>query len=192
MIASIEASSLLPILFWLLMLPIAVFIIIRTTAFWSEEGPGTISAAVKTIVAVWLTVFLVYDLSGYGFARLMHDPRPGIVFPPNFSYFTWIRAPMGLKWHLLGAVPMIRYLPVLFALCAGGVVQVLLWKIPFRVGMLVFVSQLFLTLFAIAVLSLLFSAVIEAVGGPHGKGPRRGAGANRRAAAGERSHVGSG
>lgn len=157
MIPSIEHTSLLPILFWLLMLPIAVFILIRTTAFWTEEGPGTIVAAVKTVFAIWLTVFFVYDLSGYGFARVMQDPRLGIAFPPNYSYWSWLREPMGLKWFVLGSVPLIRYLPVLFALCAGGVVQVLLWKIPFRVGMLVFLSQLFLTIFAMAVLSLVFT-----------------------------------
>lgn len=183
MIPSIEQSSLLPILFWLLMLPIAVFILIRTTAFWSEEGPGTILAAVKTVFAVWLTVFLVYDLSGYGFARLMQDPRLGIAFPPNYGYLNWLREPMGLKWHVLGYVPMIRYLPVLFALCAGGVVQVLLWKIPFRVGMLVFLSQLFLNIFAMALLSLLFSFFVGVEKGVDGKVPRRVTAAKRRAAA---------
>ena len=183
MIQSIEHSSLLPILFWLLMLPIAIFILMRTTAFWTEEGPATILGAAKTVFAVWLTVFFVYDLSGYGFARLMQDPRLGIAFPPNFSYLTWLREPMGLKWFVLGYVPLIRYLPVLFALCAGGVVQVLLWKIPFRVGMLVFLSQLFLNIFAMAVLSLVFSFFVGVEKGFDGKVPRRVAAANRRAKA---------
>jgi hypothetical protein len=173
MIPSIEHTSLLPILFWLLMLPIAVFILIRTTAFWSEEGPGTILAAVKTVFAIWLTVFFVYDLSGYGFARLMQDPRLGIAFPPNSSYLSWLREPMGLKWHVLGSVPLIRNLPVLFALCAGGVVQVLIWKIPFRVGMLVFLSQLFLNIFAMALLSLVFSFFVGIEKGVDRKVPRR-------------------
>ena len=183
MIQSIEHSSLLPILFWLLLLPIAIFILMRTTAFWTEEGPATILGATKTVFAVWLTVFFVYDLSGYGFARLMQDPRLGIASPPNFSYLTWLREPMGLKWFVLGYMPLIRYLPVLFALCAGGVVQVLLWKIPFRVGMLVFLSQLFLNIFAMAVLSLVFSFFVGVEKGFDGKVPRRVAAANRRAKA---------
>lgn len=183
MIQSIEHTTLLPILFWLLLLPIAIFILMRTTAFWTEEGPGTILGAAKTVLAIWLTVFFVYDLSGYGFARLMQDPRLGIAFPPNSSYLSWLREPMGLKWFVLGYVPLIRYLPVLFALCAGGVVQVLLWKIPFRVGMLVFLSQLFLNIFAMAVLSLVFSFFVGVEKGADGKVPRRVAAANRRAAA---------
>ena len=183
MIQSIEHSSLLPILFWLLLLPIAIFILMRTTAFWTDEGPGTILGAAKTVLAIWLTVFFVYDLSGYGFARLMQDPRLGIAFPPNYSYLTWLREPQGLKWFVLGYVPLIRYLTVLFGLCAGGVVQVLLWKIPFRVGMLVFLSQLFLNIFAMAVLSLVFSFFVGVEKGADGKVPRRVAAANRRAAA---------
>jgi hypothetical protein len=113
----------------------------------------------------------------------MQDPRLGIAFPPNYSYLTWLREPMGLKWFVLGYVPLIRYLPVLFALCAGGVVQVLLWKIHFRVGMLVFLSQLFLNIFAMAVLSLVFSFFVGVEKGFDGKVPRRVAAANRRAKA---------
>ncbi len=183
MIPVIEHSTLLSILYWLLMIPVAVFVLIRTTAFWTEEGPGTVVGAVKTVLVMWIALFLVYDLSGYLFARLMQDPRLGIAFPPNYGYFNWIREPMGLKWHVLGYVPMIRYLPVLFALCAGGVAQVLLWKIPFRLGVMVFLSQLFLNIFAMAVLSLLFSFVIGVEKGAEAKVPRRVAAANRRAAA---------
>jgi len=128
---------------------------------------------VKTVFAIWLTVFFVYDLSGYGFARLMQDPRLGIAFPPNYTYLTWLRESMGLKWHVLGHVPLIRFLPVLFALCAGGTVQVLLWRIHFRVGMLVFLSQLFLNIFAMAMLSLVFRFFVGVDKGVGGKVPRR-------------------
>jgi len=65
---------------------------------------------------------------------------------------------------------MIRYLPVLFALLAGAIVQVILWRIPFRVGMIVFVSQLVLDLFAMAMLSFAFSFFVASMrsrlGGP--------------------------
>jgi hypothetical protein len=60
---------------------------------------------------------------------------------------------------------------------------VLLWKIPFRVGMLVFLSQLFLNIFAMAVLSLVFSFFVGVEKGFDGKVPRRVAAANRRAKA---------
>ena len=183
MIPVIEHSSFLPIIFWLLMIPIAVFILIRTTAFWTEEGPRTVGGAVKTVVVMWITLFLVYDIAGYVFARLMQDPSLGIVFPPHYGYFNWVREPMRLKWQVLGFVPVIRYLVILFALCAGGISQVILWTIPFRLGLMVFLSQLFLNIFAMALLSLVFSFFVGVENGTSGEVPRRGMAANRRAIA---------
>jgi hypothetical protein len=177
MIPVIEHSSLLTILYWLLMIPIAILVLVRVTAFWAEDGPGTLSSAVWTIVVMGLAVFLTYDVSGYVFARMMQDPQLGISFPPHYHYWNWVREPQSLKWHVLGFVPMIRYLPVLFALCAGGVVQVLLWKIPFRTGMLVFVNQLVLDIFAMAMLSLVFSFFVGVHEGANAKtAPRHAAG----------------
>jgi hypothetical protein len=178
MIPAIEHNSLLTILYWLLMIPIAMFVLVRVTEFWAEDSPGTISRAVRTILVMCAAVFFTYDLSGYVFARMMQDPGLGIRFPSNYHYWDWIREPMGLKWHVLGFVPMIRYVPVLFALLAGGIVQVILWKIPFRVGMIVFVSQIVLDIFAMAMLSLVFSFFVGvhegAVADAHGR-PRSGA-----------------
>ena len=177
MIPVIEHSSLLVILYWLLMIPIAILVLVRVTAFWTDDGPGTLVSALKTIVAMWLAVYLTYDVSGYVFARMMQDPQLGIAFPPGYHYWNWMQEPQGLKWHVLGFVPLIRYLPVMFALCAGGIVQVLLWKIPFRTGMIVFVSQLLVDIFAMAMLSLVFSFFVGVQEGATAKAhPRHGRG----------------
>ena len=177
MIPVIEHSSLLVILYWLLMIPIAILVLVRVTAFWTDDGPGTLVSALKTIVAMWLAVYLTYDVSGYVFARMMQDPQLGIAFPPGYHYWNWMQEPQGLKWHVLGFVPLIRYLPVMFALCAGGVVQVLLWKIPFRTGMIVFVNQLLVDIFAMAMLSLVFSFFVGVQEGATAKAhPRHGRG----------------
>jgi len=173
----IEHSSLLVILYWLLMIPIAILVLVRVTAFWTDDGPGTLVSALKTIVAMWLAVYLTYDVSGYVFARMMQDPQLGIAFPPGYHYWNWMQEPQGLKWHVLGFVPLIRYLPVMFALCAGGIVQVLLWKIPFRTGMIVFINQLLVDIFAMAMLSLVFSFFVGVQEGATAKAhPRHGRG----------------
>lgn len=177
MIPVIEHSSLLVILYWLLMIPIAILVLVRVTAFWTDDGPGTLVGALKTIVAMGLAVYLTYDVSGYVFARMMQDPQLGIAFPPGYHYWNWMQEPQGLKWHVLGFVPLIRYLPVMFALCAGGVVQVLLWKIPFRTGMIVFVNQLLVDIFAMAMLSLVFSFFVGVQEGATARAhPRHGRG----------------
>jgi len=173
----IEHSSLLTILYWLLMIPIAILVLVRVTAFWTDDGPGTLFGAVRTIVVMALAVYLTYDISGYVFACMMQDPQLGIAFPPGYHYWNWIREPQSLKWHVLGYVPFIRYLPVMFALCAGAIVQVLLWKIPFRTGMIVFVNQLLVDIFAMAMLSLVFSFFVGVQEGANAKThPRHAAG----------------
>jgi len=179
MMPVVAHSSLLIGLYWLLMIPIAIAVLMRVTAFWADDGPGTLFEAVRTIVVMVLAVFFTFDMSGYLFARMMQDPSLGIAFPPRYHYWNWMFEPMGLKWYVLGFVPMIRYLPVVFALCAGAIVQVLLWKIPFRTGMVVFASQLLLDIFAMAILSLVFSFFVglqEGAAAPgHGGHGARGA-----------------
>ncbi len=156
MIPEVEQSSWIVVTYWLLMFPIAVAVLVRTTDFWADDGPGTVFEAIRTTLLTGLIVFLVYDLSGYVFARLMQSPQLGIVFPDGYGYWNWIREPLCLKWQVLGFVPVIRYLPVLFALTAGGTLQVLWWRMSFRQGMLAFISQIILNVFAMAMLSLVF------------------------------------
>jgi hypothetical protein len=181
----IEHSSLLIILYWLLMIPIAILVLVRVTEFWADDGPGTLFGALRTIVVMALAVFLTFDISGYLFACMMQDPQLGIAFPPGYHYWNWIREPQSLKWHVLGYVPLIRYLPVMFALCAGAIVQVLLWKIPFRTGMIVFVTQLLVDIFAMAMLSLVFSFFVGVQEGANAKThPRHTAGGHAGAHAG--------
>ena len=185
MIPVIEHSSLLIILYWLLMIPIAILVLVRVTAFWADDGPGTLFGALRTIVVMALAVFLTFDISAYIFACMMQDPQLGIAFPPGYHYWNWIREPQSLKWHVLGYVPLIRYLPVMFALCAGAIVQVLLWKIPFRTGMIVFVNQLLVDIFAMAMLSLVFSFFVGVQEGANAKThPRHAAGGHGGAHAG--------
>src|SRR5262249_10576951 len=77
--------------------------------------------------------------------------------------------PLALKWQVLGYVPIVRFLPVIFALCAGAVSQILLWKIPFHEGVVVFFFQLVFTLGAMLALSIVFSlglGIYERVAGP--------------------------
>jgi hypothetical protein len=148
------------ILYWLLMIPIAILVLVRVTAFWADDGPGTVFGAIRTVLIMAAAVWLTFDVSSYLFACMMQDPQAGVGFPPNYHYWNWMREPLALKWRVLGYVPFIRYLPVAFALCAGAIVQVLLWKIPFRMGMIVFVNQLVLDIFAMALLSLVFSFFI--------------------------------
>ena len=160
MIPEVEQSSWMIAAYWLLMFAIAVAVMVRVTNFWADDGPCTVFEAVRATLLMGLAVFLTYDLSGYFFARLIQMPELGFVFPEGYTYWNWIQEPLCLKWQVLGFVPMIRYLPVLFALTVGGTVHVLLWDITFRLAVLAFISQIVLIVSAMALLSLVFSFVV--------------------------------
>ena len=181
MIPEIEHSGWVMAAYWLSMTAIAVVVLVQTTAFWVDDGPGTLVAAIRTTLATGLAVFLTYDLSAYLFARAMESPQLGIAFPADYGYWNWIREPLCLKWQVLGFVPLVRYLPVLFAFTVGGAVQVLLWGIPFRQGVAIFVSQIILNVFAMALLSLVFVFFIGMGEAATAPAPRRQASAERRA-----------
>jgi hypothetical protein len=153
----IEHYHLLITLYWLAMFPIATFILVYVTVYVTGESPQTLMRAALTTLLVAVSVFLTYDVSGYLLARMMQDASAGIRFPLHYSYWDWLREPLALKWYVLSFVPIIRFLPVLFALCIGGMVQVFLWKIPYHLGIVVFLTQVFLDLLAMLLLSFFFS-----------------------------------
>jgi hypothetical protein len=157
MIPEVEQTGWMIIVYWIMMFPIAVFVLVRTTDFWADDGPGTLMQAVRATLFTGVVVFLTYDLSGYVFARMMQIPELGFVFPESYGYFNWIREPLCMKWQVLSIIPVIRYLPVLFALTAGGTLQVIWWNIPFKQGVVAFISQIIFNVGAMAMLSLVFS-----------------------------------
>jgi hypothetical protein len=81
----------------------------------------------------------------------------GIELPPGFNYWAWFREPAALKWYALEFVPILRFVPIVLALIVGAIVQALLWRITYRIGAVIFLSQVFLDLAAMMLLSVVFS-----------------------------------
>jgi hypothetical protein len=162
MTPAIEPYHLIVFLFWLAMAPIAAFLLTVVTGYFTGESPETWGKALGTVVLVAAVVFFTYDASGYFFFLMMQDPQLGIQLPPGYTYWNWLMEPTVLKWHVLGIVPIVRFLPVVFAFCAGGTIQVFLWTVPYRVGVVVFVVETFLCLVAMALLSFVFSLGLRA------------------------------
>jgi hypothetical protein len=156
-----EPYPLLVIAYWLAMIPIAAVILAKVTGYCIDDSPSSFSRAVLIVVAVAAGVFFAYDLSGYFFARLMQDPDIGVRLPPQFTYWDWLREPVALKWQVLGYVPFIRFIPVGIALIVGAVLQIFIWNITFKFGLLIFLAQLFLDLSAMVLLSYAFRIGIE-------------------------------
>lgn len=141
-------------LYWLIALPIAVFILRQTIALFGEGMPSW-PRGFSMVLLIAPVAYLVFDLSGYVILRAMQDTL--VHLPPGYSYFHWFREPLALKWQVLSLLPGVRYLPIAFAICAAGVLQVFfLEEVPFRKGLVILTVQWLLTLVAFYLLSLAF------------------------------------
>src|SRR5215471_6076497 len=104
----LEANALLSIAYWALMVPIAAYVLIRVNGFFIDDFPTTFLRAIGLVLATAAVMFVVYDLTGYAFVRLMEDPQVGYHVPQKYSYLDWLREPIGLKWQVLSALPFVR------------------------------------------------------------------------------------
>lgn len=161
MTPAIEHDHLATILFWVLMLPIAAYILHAVANFCTDDAPTSFGRAIFLVLVTAAAVFFAWDLSGYLFALLMRDPTAGIVMPQGFTYWDWLREPVAVKWNVLGFLPFIRYLPVFVALIIGCIVQVFMWNVEFKLGAVVFIAQLVLNIAAMYAVSFLIRHTLD-------------------------------
>jgi hypothetical protein len=164
MAPALDAYLILRVIFWAMMFLAAVYILYAASGYLTGEPPTSVRRAALVVLVVAATVYLTYDLTGYLFFLAIQDPDLGIHLPPGFTYWDWFEAPLAVKWHVLGFVPIIRFLPVVFALCAGGTLFLLIWAIEWREAAVLFAAQLVLNAVALVVLSYVFTTWAEWVG----------------------------
>ncbi len=114
--------------------------------------PPSFSRGVLLGLFTLVAGFLTYDLSGYGIFLATRDEL-NLHLPADYNYWNWLVEPVYLKWQVLGLVPGIRYLPVLFAVMLASIIYVLALKVPYRESMVIFLLQWTLSLVSLAVLS---------------------------------------
>jgi hypothetical protein len=151
---------------WLLlaaaMVPIGGFFLQIVSNMCGADSPSFRRASLITLF-VAAAAFFTFDGIGYGIVLGTRD-TVNLNLPPGYSYWNWLREPLYLKWHVLGLVPVLRYLPVAFALCLAGTLYVLILKEPFRNCMVILLVQWTLNVVAMAVLAFLLSVTIGFVG----------------------------
>ncbi len=157
----VEAVQVLNVVLWVIMFFVATLVLVQVSNYFTGESPQTLLKAFRATAVVAAVVYFTYDVSGYLFALLMQDPTNGIRMPAHYTYWDWMREPFALKWYVLGFVPIIRFIPVGFALLAGSVVHVFLLDVPYHVAVVVFLAQLFLDIVALVVLSFVFNFGIQ-------------------------------
>jgi hypothetical protein len=155
--------------FWLVILCISAFMLRQACSLYGEYMPGYGRAFLISLM-VGAAAYFTYDLSAYAILLTMRDEI--LAVPKDYSYSNWLHEPLYLKWQVTGQIPGVRYIPVVFALCAAGVCQVfaLELQVVFRKALVIFLTQWGATFVATALLgwgvSLLHPSAKEAPPAP--------------------------
>src|SRR5262245_20664499 len=106
--------------FWVVVVGVAAFILRNVCGLFRTYVPSW-PRSVFMVLFVGPAAYLVFDLSAYLIFLSMQDVLLRV--PPGYGYGDWFREPLLLKWQVIGMVPLVQYLPVILALCAAGVFQ---------------------------------------------------------------------
>jgi hypothetical protein len=161
--ASLLRPQVLLIAYWLIMVVLAAFFLRLACTLCRTSMPTWKRAFVSVFVVTFLS-YLVFDFTCYLIMRSMADVL--LQVPPWYTYGFWFREPIGLKWYIVSHAGMLRFLPFIFALCAAGVLQliVLQAEVTFRFGLLIVLLQWTATAVAGYVLGLLFGVALSTAG----------------------------
>jgi hypothetical protein len=150
------------IVFWAVMLPIAGYVFQYVCNMCGADSP-TFRRSVLVTALVTAAAFFTFDGLGYGIALASSDTIP---LPPGYTYWNWLREPLYLKWQALGLIPLLRWLPVLVAVCLAATLYVLILVEPFRNCIAILAIQWTLNVVAMAILSFALSNILHFVGPP--------------------------
>lgn len=149
-------------LFWLILIPIMVFVVRQTCSLFRLDLPSWPRSALILFV-VGPMAYLTFDFCSY--IIMLSIRGESFPLPPGYAYAHWFHEPLLLKWRILSSVAMLRYVPIVFALCVGGVLEVLLLQLQvnFRVGLLICLVQSAANLFAFIALTMLFNFALSSL-----------------------------
>jgi hypothetical protein len=156
-----SSAEIATIVFWVLMLPIAAYIF-QTVCNLCGADPPTFRRGLLVTVLVGAAAFFTFDGIGYGIVLGSRD-MVNVNLPPGYSYWNWLREPLYLKWQVLGLVPLLRWLPVLFAACLAATLYVFILSEPFRNCVAILAIQWTLNVVAMAILSFALATTLRFV-----------------------------
>lgn len=156
----------LPLLaYWLIVVGLSAFFLRLACSLCQTDMPSWLRAVISTLLVSFLA-YLTYDFTGYLILRSLKDVT--IYVPPWYSFALWFREPIALKWAVVSMAGPLKYIPFVFALCAAGVLQVIVLQaqVTFRFGLLIFLLQWFATAVAGYILALLFGVALSGTAQP--------------------------
>lgn len=159
--AASSSAAIATVVFWALMLPIAGYIF-QSVCNLCGADPPTFRRSVLVSVLVGAAAFFTFDGIGYGIVSASRDSL-NLNLPSDYSYGNWLREPLYLKWQVLGLIPLLRWLPVLVAVCLAATIYVFILAEPFRNCIAILAIQWTLNVAAMALLSFALTNILHFV-----------------------------
>jgi hypothetical protein len=168
--------------FWLVIILLAAFFLRQACSLCRANMPSWKRAIVSVILVTFLG-YLIFDYTGYLIMRSLNGVT--LVVPPWYGYNFWFREPLGLKWLIISQVGPVRWLPIVFALCGAGILQVFVLEaeVTFHWAFFIFMLQTVATYISAYILSLVFGSVLQSAGWTIQGEPVTAAAANQQQAA---------
>ncbi len=149
------------IVFWGVMVFVAGVIFQKVCDLCGADLPS-FRRSVLITVGVAAAAFFTFDGTGYGIMLATRD-SVNLHLPPGYNYGNWLREPLYLKWQVIGLVPILRYMPIVFASCMAATLYVLILAEPFRNCIVILLIQWTLNVVAMAILSFVLTNVVHFV-----------------------------
>lgn len=156
--------------FWLpliLLIPVSGYCLMVACNFCGADTPTfKKSMLISTVVAA--AAFFLFDVMGYYLVLGTRDISH-IELGPTYTYFSWLKEPMYLKWQAMGLVPVLRYLPLLFAVLLAAVLYIFMLGDTYRIVVVILLMQWVLTVVIVSVMMFVLSIVLgvtHRMGGP--------------------------
>jgi hypothetical protein len=150
------------IAFWGLMLPIAGYIFQTVCSMCGADLP-TFRRAVLITGLVGAAAFFTFDGLNYGIILASRDTI-NLNLPPGYNYGNWLREPLKLKWQVMGLIPIVRYLPILVAVCLAATIYVFVLAEPFRNCIAILAIQWTMNVVAMTILSFALTNILHFFG----------------------------
>jgi predicted lipid-binding transport protein (Tim44 family) len=109
--------------------------------------------------------FFTFDGLGY-FLMLGTRDLTHLALPQGYGYLDWLKEPMHLKWQVLGLVPVLRYIPVVIAVCLTGVMYMFLLRETWRIVVVILLFQWVLTVIVSTVMAYALTNILGVVKPP--------------------------
>ena len=149
--------------FWIVIILLGAFFLRQACSLCRANMPSWKRAIISVILVTFLG-YLIFDYTGY----LMMRSLDGVALrvPPGYGYNYWFREPLGLKWAIISYMGPLKYLPIVFALCGAGILQVLVLEaeVTFAWAFFIFMLQTVATYISAYILSLVLGSVLKSSG----------------------------